>query len=175
VFDEAIKTNAAKMREGSVPADCLLSLVVAQGSEGSSYVAPSSALEQPRAATSEIRMSIDEDGKRVIFERWGEMKGANAQLLIVLTEPFRDATRKELAPERYPFLQKSNLIRQIECRSDEVLRRRILRCRNKIKKIAKEAGGIELSIDAVIETSQWHGYRLNPDRVRLVALSELSR
>ena len=28
-------------------------------------------------------------------------------------------------------------------------------------------------IDAVIENIQWHGYRLNPDRVRLVAPSEL--
>jgi hypothetical protein len=27
----------------------------------------------------------------------------------------------------------------------------------------------------VIENSQWHGYRLNPDRIRIVAISELSQ
>ena len=32
----------------------------------------------------------------------------------------------------------------------------------------------ELAIDAVIENSQWHGYRLNPDQVRLVVLSRPS-
>jgi hypothetical protein len=101
--------------------------------------------------------------------------GASAELIIALAEQFREATRKELAPERYPFLETSKLKRQIKCESDEVLRRRLLRCRNKIKKLARDAGDTEPSLDAVIENSQWHGYRLNPDRVRLVALSELSR
>jgi len=30
-------------------------------------------------------------------------------------------------------------------------------------------------LDAVIENSQWHGYWLNPDRIRIVALSEMSQ
>ena len=109
-----------------------------------------------------------------IFERWGEIKGASAELIIALAELFRDARRKELAPERYPFLEASKLKRQIRCESDAVLRRRILRCRTKIKKLARDAGDSEPSLDAVIENSQWHGYWLNPDRVRLVAISKLS-
>jgi 7-cyano-7-deazaguanine synthase in queuosine biosynthesis len=175
VFDNAIGANAAKMREGGLPADCLLSLVVGQGGGDSSYRAPSPAPEPVSAAAPEIRMSTDEGGKRVVFERWGEIMGASAELIIALAEQFREATRKELAPERYPFLETSKLKRQIKCESDEVLRRRILRCRNKIKKLARDAGDTEPSLDAVIENTQWHGYRLNPDRVRLVALSELSR
>ena len=34
VFDTAIKANASKMREGSLPADCLLSLVVGRPERG---------------------------------------------------------------------------------------------------------------------------------------------
>jgi hypothetical protein len=175
VFDNAIRANASKMREGGLPADCLLSLVVGQGSESSAYCAASPPPKRLISAAPEIRMSIDENGKRVVFKRWGELRGANAELIIALVELFRDATRKELAPEHYPFLNTSKLVRQIKCGSDEVLRRRVLRCRNKIKKLAKDAGEVEPSIDAVIENNQGHGYRLNPDQVRIVAMSELSR
>jgi hypothetical protein len=116
-------------------------------------------------------MSIHESVKRVVFAGWGEIVGVSAELLIALAEPFRDALRKELAPEHYPFFETSKLCRQIGCESDEVLRRRVLRCRNRIKAIAKISGEAEPSLDAVIENSQRRGYRLNPDRVRLVALS----
>ena len=56
VFDNAISANRSKMREGSLPADCLLSLVVAQGVEGSPYRAPSPAAEQLITAAPEIRI-----------------------------------------------------------------------------------------------------------------------
>jgi Queuosine biosynthesis protein QueC len=175
VFDNAIKANAPNIRQGSLPADCLLSLVVAQGKEVSSYVAPTSAPEWLIEPTREIRMAIDHDGKHVVFERWGAIKGESAKLLIALAKPFREAIDKELAPERYPFLKTSALKREINCNSDEVLRRRVLRCRNYIEKLAKATGETNPSLDAVIESSQWHGYRLNPDHVRLVAPSELAR
>ncbi len=175
VFDKAIRANASNIREGSLPADCLLSLVIAQGKEGSSYLAPTSEPERLIEPTNEIRMAIDRDGKRVMFERWGEIKGESAKLLIALARPFREAISKELAPEHYPFLKTSVLKREINCDSDEVLRRRVLRCRNYIEKLAKATGETSPSLDAVIENSQWHGYRLNPDHVRLVAPSELAR
>jgi hypothetical protein len=173
VFDDAIRTNASKMREGGLHGDCLLSLIVGHGGVTSAYGAANAPPEQLILVAPEIRISIDEGGKRVVFQRWGELRGTSAELIIALAELFRDATRKELAPERYPFLETSKLVRQINCGSHEVLRRRVLRCRSKIGKLAKEAGAVEPSIDAVIENIQWHGYRLNPDRVRLVAPSEL--
>jgi Queuosine biosynthesis protein QueC len=174
VFDKAIEANASKIREGSLPTNCLLSLIVGQRGEGGIYPMPTLAPKQAVAAAPEKRMAIDKGGKRVVFDRWGEIKGAIAELIIALAEPFRDATRKELAPESYPFLETSKLMRQINCESNEALRRRILRCRNKINKLSRDAGDKDASLDAVIESSQWHGYRLNPDRVRLVAISELS-
>jgi hypothetical protein len=169
VFDDTIKASASKIREGTLAADCLLSLVVGQGGERSAYRAPGSPPAQRIMAAQEIRMSIVEDGKRVVFQRWGELQGANADLIIALAELFRSAARKELSPERYPFFETSKLKRRLNCGSDEVLRRRVLRCRNKIKKLAKDVGEVEPSIDAIIENSRWHGYRLNPDRVRLMA------
>ena len=45
---------------------------------------------------------------------------------------------------------------------------------NEINRLATEAGDTSPPIDAVIETSQWRGYRLNPDAVRIVAFTELT-
>jgi hypothetical protein len=172
VFDAAIGAHASKMREGSLPATCLLLLVVGQGGEKSSYCVRSVA-EPPIVSVPEIRVSIDEERTCVVIKGWGEIKGANAKLIVALAEPFRDATRKEYAPEHYPYTKTPKLMQQIDCESDEVLRRRVFRCRNNIKKLAQDAGDTEPPNDAIIENLQWHGYRLNPDRVRLVALSDL--
>jgi hypothetical protein len=170
VFDDAIKANASKMREGSLRPDCLLSLVVSGGGEFLTYAPSSAAPESPSSPGPEIRISIDETGKRVIFDEWGDMRGVGAELIMALAAPFRDARENELPPEGYPFLKPSKLIDQLRMGSHEVLRRRVFRCRNAIGKLAKDAGGVIPSVDAVIESVQWHGYRLNPDRVRLVAL-----
>jgi 7-cyano-7-deazaguanine synthase in queuosine biosynthesis len=168
VFDAGVDANKADIRNGSLPPDCLVSLVAGQRSEATSYPAPPSAPKMPEAQVQEIRMSINDVGKRVVFSRWGEIKGISAELLIALAAPFREAREGELAPEKYPYLNKEKLARQLNYESDEVLRRRVLRCRKTINKLAIKAGDPELPIDAVIENSQWHGYRLNPDRVRLV-------
>jgi hypothetical protein len=170
VFDAGVDANKADIRNGSLPPDCLVSLVVGQRSEVTSYPAPASAPKIAEAPLQEIRMSIDEVGKRVVFKRWGEMRGAGAELLITLAAPFREAREAEVAPEKYPYLPTQKLEHQLKCESDEVLRRRVNRCRNAINKLAVEAGDPELPIDAVIENSPWHGYRLSPDRVKLVAL-----
>jgi hypothetical protein len=96
-------------------------------------------------------------------------------LIIALAEPFRRANRDELAPENHPYTETPKLMTQTKCDTEETLRRRILRCRNNIAELARSAGNPPPSIDGVIENSQRHGYRLNPDRVRVVAVSELPR
>jgi hypothetical protein len=173
VFDASLDANKADIRNGSLPPDCLVSLVVGQRSEVTSYPAPASAPGMAEAPLQEIRISIDEGRRRVIFERWGEIKGVGAELLMALAAPFRDAWKGELAPEKYPYLTTEELKRQLKCDS-AVLRRQVLRCRNAINRCAQKAGDPELPIDAVIESSQWHGYRLNPDRVRLIALQAIA-
>jgi hypothetical protein len=174
VFDGATTLHAPKLREGSLPVDCLLSLVVSQHEGGSVYPTSIGISGQSGTIGQAIRIAVDIKQRRVLVNRWGELGGVNAALIIALSEPFREATRGELAPEHYPFIKSSDLARRTSCDSDETLRRRILRCRNSIAKLAKDAGDPPPSIGAVIENIQWHGYRLNPDRVRIVAASELS-
>jgi hypothetical protein len=82
--------------------------------------------------------------------------------------------RDEHAPERYPFTKPSNLIGRIGCADDTTLRKIVMRCRNKLKQLAANAGDPPPSIDAVLENIPWHGYRLNPNRVRIVALSDVA-
>ena len=175
VFDNAIKSQASALREGSLPADCLLSLVVGQRNGMNVYPAPSDLPKQISALSEDIRVGIDEDGGRVVFDWWGDVKGVSADLLLALAKPYREATGSELAPENYPFTKTADLLRQTNCPNKETLRRRVLRCRNTIMKMATRSGDPPPSIDAVIENSQWHGYRLNPDRVRIVALNELHK
>jgi hypothetical protein len=50
-----------------------------------------------------------------------------------------------------------------------------MRCREQIKTLAQNAGDPLPTTHAVIENLQRHGYRLNPDQVRIVALSEIRR
>jgi Queuosine biosynthesis protein QueC len=173
VFDDAISAHASALREGILPADSLLSLVVGRHGAVSAYPAPSRESEQVVAIGTEIRIAVDEERKRVVFDRWGEVKGKPAELLTTLAVPFREAMRKELTPERFPFTKTVGLLQQTRCANEETLRRRVLRCRNMIAKIAECAGDPPPSTDAVIENNQWHGYRLNPDRVRIVAFSVL--
>ena len=175
VFDEAITSHAAALRQGTLPSTCLLSLIVSRRDGESAYPERSGELDHSGAIGADIRMAVDEVQKRVIFHRWGEIRGVSAELIITLAKPFRQAMRDELAPEHYPFTETSNLIRKTSCDANEGLRRRVLRCRNKIAQLATNAGDPPPSLDAVIENSQWHGYRLNPDRIRIVALSELSQ
>ncbi len=173
VFDEAISAHASAFREGSLAADCLLCLVVGQHGTADAYPHRSEESGAISAIDTKIRITVDEAGKRVVFDRWGEIKGVSAQLLMTLAEPFRGATHDERAPENYPFINSRDLQRQTKCHNEETFRRRVLRCRRKIEKLALNVGDAPLSTSAVIENNPWHGYRLNPDRVRIVALSDL--
>ncbi len=175
VFDQSLATYASALRQGNLPQDCLLRLVLAQREGKSHYATPSSVTGQTITTGPEIRIAIDAEQRRVVFERWGEIKGVVADLLIVLSEPFRAAMRDELAPEHYPFIATSELMSQAKCDGAETMRRRILRGRTRISEMASEAGYPSPSFDAVIESLQGHGYRLNPDRIRIVAVTEIVR
>ena len=175
VFDGAIASHAGALRRGDFPADSLLSLVVSQYQGSAPYHVPSEMPEQPAVVRVEIRIAIDEEGQRVVFDGWGEVKGVGAGLIIALAVPFRRAMLDERSPERYPFTESHELRRKTGCGDEDTFRRRVLRCRNQVKKLAKAAGDPPPSIDSVIENIPWRGYRLNPDRVRIVALTEVRR
>ena len=172
VFTRAIRDCAVALRHGDLPADSLIPLVVGRHG-GSTYDA---GRERPREPASppqvSIRLAIDEETGRVVFDGWGELKGVNAELIAALAKPFRGAARDELAPEHCPFVKTPDLMRGIGCGSEETFRRRVLRCRRVITELASDTSVAPASIDAVIESNQRHGYRLNPDNVQLIAISE---
>ncbi len=104
VFDRRYQRVQRPFAQGSLPSDCLLSLVVGQRAGESAYpAAKRGSRKGSLRSVRSIRMAIDEDGRRVVFDRWGEVRGVSAELLIALAKPFRQAVRDELAPERYPF------------------------------------------------------------------------
>jgi hypothetical protein len=127
------------------------------------------------SARSEIRIAIDLTGRRVVVDRWGVVEGASAELLIALAEPHLEAVGRGLLPENYPFSKPRRLLKRLELNEQETLRHQILRCRKEIGRLAKKSSCAPPGIDAVIENSPSHGYRLNPDSVRVVALAELTR
>ena len=176
VFDAAISTHAAALREGKLPWSCLLGLVV--GRHASAVDAPypwrAAVEEQTTRIHPTVRIAIDPDRRRVIFDPWGEIKGVGADLLISLARPHKEAMSRDRAPENYPFTATTQLLKDLGIETAETLRRRVLRCRNEIERLARRAGAAPPPIEAVIENNQWHGYRLNPDVVRIVAMTELT-
>jgi hypothetical protein len=189
VFDRVASTRLGALRERTLPASCLLSLVLGQGEHKAGPAYPPRDEERKESAHSlaqgahrqarysshqEIRMAIDVDRRRLVFDRWGAIEGTAAELLMVLAEAHQRAMSQGLLPERYPFTPTARLLERLRADSAETLRRRVLRCRNAIARLARRASDASLSMDAVIESNQWHGYRLNPDAVRLVAITELT-
>jgi hypothetical protein len=176
VFDGAISSYAAALREGSLPSSCLLSLVVGQkgGDAATGYPERSQTKDQIITIRREIRVAIDGNRIRVVFDRWGEIKGVSAELLIFLASLHRQAASDEVAPERYPFAPTRDVLSKLRIDNEELLRRRVFRCRRQIEKLATNARDTPPSLDDVIENRQWRGYRLNPDVIRIVAITELT-
>ena len=174
VMEAAISSHAANLREGSLPPDCLLSLLISQREGGSIYPATTGVSGQAGIVGREVMIAIDAERGRVLVNRWGELGGVSAALIIALSKPFRRAAHDELAPEHYPFIKSAVLAHQTSCDSAQTLRQRIVNCRNGITKLATEAGASPPSLDTVIENVPWRGYRLNPDWVRVVTNSELA-
>ena len=166
VFDEGIAAHAPALREGTLPEDSLLTLIV--GREPSAPFAPEPAgtQEKPTAPPSVIRLAISERKQSVTVDAWGDIRGATARLIMALAGPFRKAVREEVLPEDHPCMNSEELQAITGTTNDESLRRLIMRCRAQIKGLAKDAGIRDMEMDAVIETIPRHGYRLNPERVR---------
>jgi 7-cyano-7-deazaguanine synthase in queuosine biosynthesis len=188
VFDETTAACAGILREATLPPSCLLRLVVGQGAIRAGVELDTEqrhAALQPKvqhppgtsavSANPDIRLAVEEGGNCVVFDRWGVLTGSNARLIAVLAESYRQSQTEQLAPERYCFTPTAYLAEALGLENDESLRRTVLRCRKRLGKIAIAAGEVAPALDAVIESSQRHGYRLNPDTTRLVAMTEINQ
>ncbi len=188
VVDRAIAEHASALREGSLPPSALLTLVtlwaavlpasshaIQRGrtvdTEQMSGKSPEGAARLP---TQEIRIAIHPNGREIIIEGWGRLRNASAGLLIALARPHEKAISERRAPENHPFTATRRLAGMLGEVREETLRRRVLRCRTMIAQLAQNAGAVAPALDAVIENNQSHGYRLNPDTVRIVAITGLT-
>ena len=188
VIDRAIAEHASALREGSLPPSALLTLVTSRAAvhpvssraiqrgrtvdpEQVSGKSPEGAARLP---TQEIRIAIHPNGREIIIEGWGRLRNASAELLISLARPHEKAISERRAPENHPFTATRRLAGMLGKVREETLRRRVLRCRTMIAQLAQNAGAVAPALDAVIENNQSHGYRLNPDTVRIVAITELT-
>lgn len=173
VFDAAVGYHASQLREGSLPTDCLLKLVVAERGESPTYAVAETPPESPPAPAADVEMAIDKAHGRVHVVGWGALSGKNAQLIIALSEPFIRSREAQLMPQNFEFTSGADLEVALGYNNNEALRRCVERCRGRLEKLAKAAGAEPPAIGMVIESISWRGYRLNPDHVRLVALSEI--
>ena len=173
VFDAATVSHRTALRERALPPDCLLSLVIGLESGSPPHATPVSITEPTRAPASKLRIAIAEDGATVTFNGWGDLEGADAELIVALAGPFEQAVNEKRAPENYPFLKWQVLGPLLNVAGDERVRKRVERCRDSIERLATAAGDRPPELSAVIENLPWHGYRLNPDGVRLIAATEL--
>jgi hypothetical protein len=173
VVEREIAAKARLIREGSLPADCLLSLVAAQSAR-SLAGAVTSALTIPSADMAQsIRIAVD--GDKVVIQGLGELKGVSIQILKALAGPYREAREAELQSQNYRFMPTKELLKLLGIEEEEILRKRVQRCRREISNLAIAAGRELFDVNAVIESHNWRGYRLNPDNVQIVAMSEIQR
>ena len=116
VFGEAISARIVEILDGSLPPNCLLSLVIAQRGGTIQYATPAVVPERSITEGADIQISVDETGNRVVFDRWGVIGGASAQLLVILAASYRDAVRNERAPKNFPFIRGKDLSRRVRGR-----------------------------------------------------------
>ncbi len=185
VLDKEIANNASRIRGNLLPPSCLLMIAASQRagqikraildeiSQHSSvaYEGLGSLDVGGRQSGLILNVAFDEAGRRVVIEGLGHISGASYDLLEALRPSFRRAREAELRPERHPFLKASELAQYLNL-DEPSLRKRVSRFRNEELMSLCNFAGHSLPEDAIIENLPWHGYRLNPFHIRLVALSQ---
>ena len=183
VLDKEIAKNASLIRANSLPPSCLLMIAASQRSGEVRRPAVSDSEDasnkpQPGFANLEsdgrprepvLYLAFDDANKHVLIEKLGVISGPSFELLNALRASFRNAGERELRPELYPFVKTIELAHMLSLEEGS-LRKRVYRFRNEdIPDLCRAAGAPALPEDAILENLPWHGYRLNPFRVRLVS------
>ena len=174
VVDREIAAQAGAIREGSLSPDCLISLIAGQSASGALYPASLAPIIARAESGKPIRIAIHGKSLKIVLEGIGELKGVSAAVVKALAVPFRQARGEELLPENYPFVKTKKLLKLLDIEEEETLRKRVHRCREQISKLVINAGRQPPDVNAVIESNNWHGYRLNPDTCRSLRFPRLS-
>ena len=117
--------------------------------------------------SSEIRMALDERHHRVLFEGVPPIEGkANCSLVERLAVQYREDLQAGRVPENYEYVRAVVLANALKV-EEATLRRQVHRFRQAVCRRFEKYCGLPLTKNAIIETKEWSGYRLNPS-VRLV-------
>ena len=119
-----------------------------------------------RAANHRFKLEFCQARKQVRLDGLVVFKQTACRLLFALRDPFVDALERNGTPQ---FTPSSSLARALGI-DDDYLRKTVERIRARICKAACERLGVAPQPDAVIESRQWDGYRLNPLKVEVTDL-----
>lgn len=173
VVDEAIAD--ATSRGATFSASGLVMLVgreIFAGNEPKPTVPPSTSAPTetgPSAPGSPAPwvLTLLRDRKRVSIKALGELSGISATVVSDLAKSHLEAAGTGLAPEDYP-LRPSRDLASAWTISEYGVRKRISICRRAIAGLANAQGLEAPDENEIVENVAWRGYRLNPDRVRVI-------
>lgn len=176
VLEDGYRHNAAALAAQTLPSTCVLRLVA--GTDGvvrPPAISTTEAEPLPRtdpAKGSRIRLALDSSKRRLLIDGLPPIEGHTrfelVRLLVATFKEDRDALR---APENHTYSKARALCDRLRM-TDVSLRRCVYNLRQRLARDFETELGRTLSGSALIESSQWKGYRLNPD-VLVVAAEEV--
>ena len=180
-----VKSYADDLVSGTLPASCIVRMAIRehrQDLDHAPLVDPVEAEAKSDRAkkredrtfdtVGEIRLSLDDQVQRVMLEGVPPVTGpANYSLIAQLVAQYRQDREAGRAPENFRYTSARELAETFAIR-EPTLRRRVNRFRKQAAERFEDRNGLPLMQDAIIETREWKGYRINP-RVWVVEPGEL--
>jgi hypothetical protein len=125
------------------------------------------------AGGDQILLAVDEQQERILVYGFATLTSPiHYRIMCVLVELFRQDTSEQLAPKNFRTAKAAELADKTSSPDEEATRQAISRLRKKLSKEHQELYGSSLSQDAVIESVQGKGYRINP-AVRIVSPDQI--
>ena len=160
---------------GTLPPNCIVRMAIrehGQDLENAPITDPVEAEKNDRGSEGhegrdflqigEIRLSLDEKERRVLIEGLQPLTGpANYSLIAQLIAHYRRDRVAGRAPENFKYTSARELAETFAIR-EPTLRKRVNRFRKQAAERFEDRNGVPLMQDAIIETREWKGYRINP-------------
>lgn len=170
---DVMRAALSKHRQGSFPATSLPGLYGAL--QRDQVLAPGvTTFEIPQESVGDEIFDLLFDRRRnlLTINDIISIRGATFALLNCLADDTLSGAGQGLAPPDYPMLDAATLATRLGLEGDEAVRQRISRSRTHLGQKFASAGLAAQEGKGLIENLPWHGYRLNPDRVRVRIASQ---
>jgi hypothetical protein len=152
----------------TLPPTCLLSLLRSPGGLQSEVLRRDPVELEPPArerahapSATTISVSLNRRRKTAVVGTGVVLTGTSFDLIDALAD-YRSRTQLEHRDDEDAYLPTARLMSQWSVEG-ETVRRRVMRCRKSLSKSFRENYGQTIADDAVVQSSRWHGYRLNPN------------